>query len=118
VAVVYIPALLRASTGGLASLEAPGATVREVVDYLEQQYPGVRSRLLGPNVAIAIDGEISTLGVLEPVSPSSEIHFVAAIRGGSTHTTGIPVGGIPPLTLWGIAQYPSSAYADSCSADS
>jgi len=31
---------------------------------------------------VAVDGEISPLGLLERVHPSSEVHFVAAIRGG------------------------------------
>jgi len=84
---VYIPALLRGLTGGRSSFEAEGATVREVIDNLERAWPGIRDRLvdegrLRPNLSVAVDGEISPLGLLESVEPSSEVHFVAAISGG------------------------------------
>jgi hypothetical protein len=38
---------------------------------------------LRPNISVAVDGEISPLGVLELVAPSSEVHFVTAIKGGA-----------------------------------
>ena len=85
---VHIPAMLRELTGGRASVEASGATVREVIDDLERQWPGVRDRLvdggkLRANLSVAVDGEISPSGLREAVEPSSEIHFVAAIKGGA-----------------------------------
>ena len=85
---VHIPAMLRELTGGRASVEAAGATVREVIDDLERQWPGVRDRLvdggkLRANLSVAVDGEISPSGLREAVEPSSEIHFVAAIKGGA-----------------------------------
>jgi molybdopterin synthase sulfur carrier subunit len=65
-----------------------GSTVREVIDNLEQSWPGIRERLvtenrLRSNISVAVDGEVTPLGLLEPVSPSSEVHFVAAISGGA-----------------------------------
>lgn len=65
-----------------------GATIREVIDNLEQTWPGIRERLvtenrLRSNISVAVDGEITPLGLLEPVSPMSEVHFVAAISGGA-----------------------------------
>jgi len=88
VAKVYIPTLLRNLTGGSAAVEVDGATVGQVVERLEQLYPGIRERLLDagrlrPNISVAVDGEISPMGLLERVEPSSEVHFVAAIQGGS-----------------------------------
>ncbi|HZT31075.1 MAG TPA: MoaD/ThiS family protein [Bryobacteraceae bacterium] len=85
---VYIPTLLQNLTGGRATVEADGATVREVIENLERSWPGLRERLLDqerlrPNISVAVDGEVSPLGLLERVSPASEVHFVAAIRGGS-----------------------------------
>ena len=85
---VHIPAMLRELTGGLAAVEAVGATVREVIDDLERRWPGIRDRLvddgrLRPNLSVAVDGEISPLGLREAVEPSSEVHFVAAIKGGA-----------------------------------
>ena len=64
-----------------------GTTVRQVIDNLERAWPGIRERLvaegrLRANISVAVDGEVSPIGLLEPVSAESEIHFVAAISGG------------------------------------
>jgi molybdopterin converting factor small subunit len=64
-----------------------GATVRQVIDNLERAWPGIGERLvaegrLRTNISVAVDGEVSPIGLLEPVSAESEIHFVAAISGG------------------------------------
>lgn len=82
-ATVYIPALLHGLTGGRAEFDIAGETVREVLDNLERACPGLRERLLVPHVSIAIDGEITPLGLQEKVAPGSEIHFVVAVRGGT-----------------------------------
>jgi hypothetical protein len=84
---VYIPTLLQALTGGRSVLEVEGGTVGEVIDNLDRLWPGIGERLveegrLRPNISVAVDGEISPMGVLEPVGPASEVHFVAAIKGG------------------------------------
>jgi molybdopterin synthase sulfur carrier subunit len=84
---VYIPTLLQPVTRGKSSVEADGSTVREVIDNLEQAWPGLRERLLDggrlrANISVAVDGEVSPLGLLEAVGPASEVHFVAAIKGG------------------------------------
>jgi molybdopterin synthase sulfur carrier subunit len=86
-ATVYIPTLLRAATGGQAVVTAEGSTVRRVVEDLERRFPGIAERLveegrLRPNVSVAVDGEVTPLGLLEKVTPESEVHFVTAIRGG------------------------------------
>ena len=85
---VHIPAMLRELTGGRATVEAAGATVREIIEDLERRWPGIRDRLidgarLRPNLSVAVDGEVSPLGLREAVEPSSEVHFVAAIKGGA-----------------------------------
>jgi hypothetical protein len=38
---------------------------------------------LRPNISVAVDGEVTPMGLLEGVGEQSEIHFVAAIKGGS-----------------------------------
>ena len=86
-AIVYLPPLLEDLTGGRSAVEVEGGTVRWIIDQLEGAWPGIRERLLEgdrlrPNLRVAVDGEISRLGLLERVSPSSEVHFVAAISGG------------------------------------
>ena len=86
---VFIPTLLQTLTGGHASVEAEGATVRQVIESLERAWPGIRERLLDdggrlrPNISVAVDGEVTPMGLLEAVSPASEVHFVAAIKGGA-----------------------------------
>src|ERR1044071_8649800 len=87
-AVVYIPTILSSLTGAKSPVEVDGATVRQIIDNLDHSWPGIRDRLISgdrlrPNISVAVDGEISPLGLLERVSPESEIHFVAAISGGS-----------------------------------
>jgi len=84
---VYIPSLLQNLTGGKGQAEVRGSTVREVIHNLERSYPGIQDRLvdsgqLRANISVAVDGEITPLGLLEEVNEDSEIHFVAAIKGG------------------------------------
>jgi sulfur-carrier protein len=86
-AIVVIPALLRKYTGGLERVVVTGRTVGQVIDELSGKYPQLREHLLEngdvkPSVAVSIDGEMGTGGVLDRVSESSEIFFIPAIGGG------------------------------------
>jgi hypothetical protein len=87
VPVVFVPSLLQSLTEGRSAVTVEGATVRQVIDNLEAAHPGIRDRLLDngqlrPNISVAVDGDISPLGLLEHVGEASEVHFVTAIRGG------------------------------------
>ena len=84
---VWIPSLLRDLTGGREKVEVAGATVRQVIAALDQLFPGIKDRLcdanaLRPSIAVAVDSQVATLGLLQPVRAGSEVHFVAAISGG------------------------------------
>ena len=86
-ATVYIPSLLRKLTGGKDRAMATGATVKEIIEDLEQQFPGFRERVmengdLAGSIAVSVDGEIATEGVFGAVAAASEVHFVPAIGGG------------------------------------
>jgi molybdopterin synthase sulfur carrier subunit len=86
-AIVIIPSLMRDLTGGAARVEAPGRTVRQVIDALDARYPGVRARLcegaaLAPTLAVAVDGGLSRRGLLQTVDEESEIRFLPVIEGG------------------------------------
>ena len=86
-ATVYLPTLLRPLAGGRDSVQVEGKTVRQIIDNLEKEHPGIKERLvendrLKPNISVAVDNEILPLGLIEPVNPDSEIHFVQAITGG------------------------------------
>jgi molybdopterin synthase sulfur carrier subunit len=85
---VWVPALLRELTGGAELLEAPGRTVREVLDRLDERHPGLKDRLapsgrLEPWIMVSVDGAVAGLGLAEPVQESSEILFVPAMGGGA-----------------------------------
>ena len=43
--VVWIPALLRDLTGGEETVTVPGETVQQVIEKLDERYPGIKERL-------------------------------------------------------------------------
>ncbi len=84
---IFIPPSLRRHTGGQRSVEVAGDTVREVIDRLDERFPGIKTRLcegdrLKPGLSVAVDSRISDLGVKETVGPDSEVHFVLSVGGG------------------------------------
>jgi molybdopterin synthase sulfur carrier subunit len=86
-ATVFIPSLLQKLTDGAEVVEVSGSTVRQIVEGLENLHPGIKARLVDgfkikPNISVAIDGEVSPLGMLEKVGEDSEVHFLPAIGGG------------------------------------
>jgi molybdopterin synthase sulfur carrier subunit len=85
---VWIPAPLRGLVGGQTSVRVRGATVRQVVEALDRLYPGVKPRLcdangLRPGVAVAVNTQVAPLGLIQPVPPGGEVHFLPAISGGA-----------------------------------
>jgi sulfur-carrier protein len=60
---VRIPTPLRSYTGGRAEVEADGATLAELLDDLDRQFPGLRFRMvdeqhrLRPHVNVFLAGE-------------------------------------------------------------
>jgi molybdopterin synthase sulfur carrier subunit len=86
-ATVVIPALLRKFTDGKDRVSARGRNIGELVEDLERQFPGLREHLIEegdikPSVAVSIDGDLGTAGILEPVRETSEVFFLPAIGGG------------------------------------
>ncbi len=84
---VFIPPTMRSLTGGKQFVDASGANVREVLEEIENQFPGIMDRLcqdgsIRPDVSVVVDGGISTLGLLQRVEQDTEIHFLPAIAGG------------------------------------
>ncbi len=84
---VFLPPLLRDATGNLDQVEIDAATVRQVVAALEARFPGVRERLcvgdaLRPGLSVAVNGAVSSLGLLQKVPDGSEVHFLPAVGGG------------------------------------
>jgi len=84
---VWIPALLLPLSGGRQKVSVPGKTVRQVIDNLDQMYPGMRDRLLDgdrlrPSVSVVVDGVISQEKLRHKLEDDSEVHFMPAISGG------------------------------------
>jgi len=87
-ATVFIPTMLQPMTAGVKQVVLEARNVRQVIDKLDQLYPGIKDRLveenqIRPNLAISIDGELASMGLLEKLGETSEVHFVPAIGGGS-----------------------------------
>jgi len=84
---VRIPTPLRSYTTGRAVVEAEGATIDELLDDLDQRYPGIRFRIvdeqarLRPHVSIFVNAErerdLST--TLEGID---EVTVMQALSGG------------------------------------
>ena len=84
---VFIPPLLRPRAGGAESVEVPGGSVRELIATLDARYPGLGQALcegdsLRAGLTVVVDGDVTPQGLLQKVSPESEIHFLPAIGGG------------------------------------
>ncbi len=79
---------MRELTAGQEQVSAQGQTVREVLDWLERNHPGIQARLcekdqLRRGIAVSIDGVVSPEGIRSKVEETSEVHFLPAISGGS-----------------------------------
>jgi len=75
-------------SGGVKQVKIEAANLRQAIDGPELLPPRMKSRLLEegqlrPNLAVAIDGEVARLGLLEKLGEDSEVHFVPAIGGGA-----------------------------------
>jgi sulfur-carrier protein len=87
---VIIPTPLRKFTDGVELVSVQCATIGDVFQQLESQYPGIKARLCEENgdlrrfINVYVDGEdIRFLNKLETaVGEQSEISIVPAIAGG------------------------------------
>jgi sulfur-carrier protein len=78
---------MRNLTGGRDRVTVSGKNLREAISDLDRQFPGIATQLLDDgdikaSIAVSIDGEIGTTGVLEKLRDNSEIHFMPQIAGG------------------------------------
>jgi len=85
--IIFVPAPIRNLTGRKASVVVTGSSVREAIESLETEYPGIKERLcegerIRPNISVMVDGQISHLKMREKLREDSEVHFVIAISGG------------------------------------
>jgi len=86
-AIVFVPKQLEATAGGASEIAVEGDTVRRVLEALAEEHPKFVEAVLEddelrPDLAVAIDGEISTVGLRARVESDSEVHFIPALAGG------------------------------------
>jgi molybdopterin synthase sulfur carrier subunit len=87
---VFIPSSLRRYTAGQSKVQVNGDTINEVIEDLERQYPGVKSRLCDESGQIkryvnvfVNDEEIRTLqGGDTSLTDKDEVSIVPAMAGG------------------------------------
>jgi molybdopterin synthase sulfur carrier subunit len=90
VSTVWIPQVLRASTGGNKQLDLIGSSVGEVVDALVAQYPSLRGQLLTDDgalnrfVNVYVNGQdVRYLdGLATPLGETDELRLLPAMAGG------------------------------------
>lgn len=84
---VRIPTPLRSYTGGEAAVEASGATVAEVLDHLDQQFPGIRFRMIDEagqvrrHMKLFVNAEL-TRDLTRKVGPTDVVTVMQALSGG------------------------------------
>ena len=71
-----------------SALTSQANTIRELVRHLGERFPGIDAQLLEDgdiraSIAVSIDGEIATGGILDAVGENSEVHFIPALSGGA-----------------------------------
>ena len=87
---VKIPTPLRRVTGGVATVSGAGGNVRELIEDLERQFPGMRERLCDETGAIRRfvnvfvgDEDIRFLEGLETaLDEGSQVSIIPAVAGG------------------------------------
>lgn len=89
-ATVRIPTILRSYTGGVSEVPAEGSTLAEVLDSLESNHPGIRTRVLDDagalrrfvNVYVG-DDDVRFIGGLEAtVVDGAKVSIIPAVAGG------------------------------------
>lgn len=85
---LVIPTPLRKYTNGQRAVETRGATLREMLDALEQDYPGFRFRIvneqgqLREHIKLFINQRIAP-DLDAAIQPHDEIRIILAISGGA-----------------------------------
>jgi sulfur-carrier protein len=87
---VVVPGALRMRTGNRSRVMVSGCTVREVIEALDRDFPGLRFNLchetgeLRPYVNVFVGGEnIRYLQDLDtPVSAGATLHILQSVAGG------------------------------------
>ena len=87
---VRIPTPLRRVTDGQDKVDTEGSTLREIIDSMESQFPGIKERICDENgdlrnfVNVFVNGEDVRFmdGIDSATSDGDEISIVPAVAGG------------------------------------
>jgi molybdopterin synthase sulfur carrier subunit len=87
---VRIPTILRTYTGGASEVTAEGGTLAEVLDSLENEHPGIRSRVLDDagklrrfvNVYVGEEDVRFASGLETPTPEGTQVSVIPAVAGG------------------------------------
>tara|TARA_B100000809_G_scaffold249066_1_gene279916 strand:- start:184 stop:447 length:264 start_codon:yes stop_codon:yes gene_type:complete len=85
--IVFIPAQLKSLTGGVSQVEMEADNIRQVIEQLDQQFPGIRDRLcdgdeLARTLQVSVDSSMGARGLRTKVGDAREVHFLPVIGGG------------------------------------
>ena len=98
-ATVFIPSLRRKLTDDRDRVEVPGKTLREVVNNLDEAYPGIKDLIVEngrvrPGLPLAVDGVLSATGLMGK-SPRTPRRSTSCRRLGAAQAalSGLAAGG-------------------------
>jgi molybdopterin converting factor small subunit len=88
---IHIPAAFRVYSGGRdrVDVELPGGgSLRAVIDLLEKECPGIKQPLMfeggvHPSIAVFINDEQTSQGIIERVPEEADIRLLPAMGGGA-----------------------------------
>ena len=85
---VFIPGPMRSFSEGRDRVEVEGSNLRQVIDELEAACPGIKAQLvqdgdIRPGLAIAVNDELATSGLIEHVPEDGRVLILPAVGGGS-----------------------------------
>jgi hypothetical protein len=92
VVTIHIPTAFRQFSAGRETVEVTlpegGGSLRRVIDLLEAECPGIKGPLMfeggvHPSIAVFINDEQTTQGIIEHVPEDADIRLLPAMGGGS-----------------------------------
>ena len=91
VVTIYIPQTFRQYSNGRDSVQVElpgGGSLRKTIELLEAECPGIKGPLMfeggvHPSIAVFINDEQTTQGIIEHVPEDAEIRLLPAMGGGS-----------------------------------
>lgn len=84
---VHIPSPLRSYTNGASKVEADGASVDEMLDHLDKQFPGIKFRMIDEqsrmrqHIRIFVNKD-TVETVKAPLKSADEVRIICALSGG------------------------------------